>query len=375
MISAEEARRLLPAISPESLYGAVYLPGDGFLDPHGATFALAAAARELGVRIRQNTRVTGFELGPRREIRRVLVDAGESIDTELVVNAAGLWAPRVAEMVDAFIPSTPVDHQHVALRAVPGHELPDDMPAFRDPDNLVYGKAEHGGMLFGGYEAEPHARWLERRALGSRRDLHGARLGALPAADGGRDPALPVPRRRRGRPPRLPPRRDDAQRKPVDRPDAGRARLLGRGGVVAERVRGRGRDRASGRALDGRWRSRRRHRAVPGVAIRRHVSRSQVRGGSRSRDLRRLLPPALSVRRRRRGPSAPTLGAAPAARAGGRRLRHEGRLGARGPPSAGADVDPQRAGCHESEGGHGQTGSSGWGRSIAPSASASGSST
>jgi 4-methylaminobutanoate oxidase (formaldehyde-forming) len=161
VISADEARRLLPAISPDSLYGAVYLPGDGYLDPHGATHALAAEARRLGVRIRQNTRVTGFELGPRREVRRVLVDDGEAIDAELVVNAAGLWAPRVAAMVDAFIPSTPVDHQHVALKAVPGHELPNDMPAFRDPDNLVYGKSEHGGMLFGGYEAEPHARWLD----------------------------------------------------------------------------------------------------------------------------------------------------------------------------------------------------------------------
>jgi glycine cleavage system aminomethyltransferase T/glycine/D-amino acid oxidase-like deaminating enzyme len=160
VISADEARQRMPAISPESLYGGVYLPGDGYLDPHGATHALAAAAREQGVRIRTNTRVTGFELGPRREIRRVLTD-GEAIDTELVVNAAGLWAPRVAEMVDAFIPSTPVDHQHVALKAVPGHELPNDMPCFRDPDNLVYGKAEHGGMLFGGYESNPPARWLD----------------------------------------------------------------------------------------------------------------------------------------------------------------------------------------------------------------------
>jgi glycine cleavage system aminomethyltransferase T/glycine/D-amino acid oxidase-like deaminating enzyme len=161
VISATEARRLLPAISPGSLYGAVYLPGDGFLDPHGATHALAAAARGLGVRIRQQTRVTGFERGPKGEIRRVLVDRGDPIKTELVVNAGGLWAPRIAEMVGAFIPSTPVDHQHVALRAVPGHELPNDMPAFRDPDNLVYGKSEHGGMLFGGYEAEPHTRWLD----------------------------------------------------------------------------------------------------------------------------------------------------------------------------------------------------------------------
>jgi glycine cleavage system aminomethyltransferase T/glycine/D-amino acid oxidase-like deaminating enzyme len=159
VIGTAEARRLMPAISPKSLFGAVYLPVDGFLDPHSATFALADAARGLGVRIRQNSRVTGFELGPRREIRRVLLDGGDVIDTELVVNAAGMWAPRVAEMVGSFIPSTPVDHQHVALRAVPGHELPDDMPCFRDPDNLVYGKAEHGGMLFGGYEAEPHSRW------------------------------------------------------------------------------------------------------------------------------------------------------------------------------------------------------------------------
>jgi 4-methylaminobutanoate oxidase (formaldehyde-forming) len=160
VIGAEEARRLMPAISPESLYGAVHLPGDGHLDPHRTTFAVADAARALGVRIAQNRRVTGFELTPGRAIRRVLTDAGP-IETELVVNAAGMWAPQVAAMVGEFLPSTPVDHQHVALKAVPGHELPNDMPAWRDPDNLVYGKAEHAGMLFGGYEDNPRARWLD----------------------------------------------------------------------------------------------------------------------------------------------------------------------------------------------------------------------
>jgi len=160
VIGAEEARRLMPAISPDSLFGAVHLPGDGHLDPHRATFAVADAARKLGVRIAQNRRVTGFELTPGRAVRRVLTDKGP-IETELVVNAAGMWAPQVAAMVGGFLPSTPVDHQHVALKAVPGHELPADMPAWRDPDNLVYGKAEHGGMLFGGYEDNPRARWLD----------------------------------------------------------------------------------------------------------------------------------------------------------------------------------------------------------------------
>jgi len=158
VISAAAARALMPAIAPDSLHGAVHVPGDGHLDPHGATHALADAARALGVRFRLATRVTGFELSARRELRRVLTDRGP-IDTEIVVNAAGLWAPRIAAMVGAFLPSTPVDHQHVALKAVPGHELPRDMPCFRDPDNLVYGKSEHGGMVFGGYEAEPRSRW------------------------------------------------------------------------------------------------------------------------------------------------------------------------------------------------------------------------
>lgn len=158
VISAEEARRLIPAMSQESLYGAVHLPGDGHLDPHRATYALADAARALGVQIRTGVRVTGFELSPGRSVTRVLTDHGP-IATELVVDAAGIWAPQVAAMVGGFIPSTPVDHQHVALRAVPGSELPRDMPCFRDPDNLVYGKSEQGGMLFGGYELDPPSRW------------------------------------------------------------------------------------------------------------------------------------------------------------------------------------------------------------------------
>jgi glycine cleavage system aminomethyltransferase T/glycine/D-amino acid oxidase-like deaminating enzyme len=160
LISAREARERMPMASPESLYGAVYVPGDGFLDPHTATHAVAKAAVAQGATIRTGVRVTGIELSPDRAISHILTDVGP-IEAEVVVNAAGIWAPRIAEMVGAFVPSTPIDHQHVALKAVPGAELPRDMPCFRDPDNLVYGKAEHGGVLFGGYEPDPAARWVD----------------------------------------------------------------------------------------------------------------------------------------------------------------------------------------------------------------------
>jgi glycine cleavage system aminomethyltransferase T/glycine/D-amino acid oxidase-like deaminating enzyme len=158
LVGPDEVRRLLPEAAAESLHGAVWMPGDGHVDPHIATYAVANAARELGVEVRPHTRVTGIELGPRREVCAVLTEH-ERIAADTVVNAAGMWAPQVAAMVGAFACSIPVDHQHIALHAVEGHELPRELPCFRDTDNLIYGKAESGGVLFGGYEPNPVSRW------------------------------------------------------------------------------------------------------------------------------------------------------------------------------------------------------------------------
>ncbi len=160
LIDPTEVLERLPFASPESLYGGVWMPDDGHVDPHITTYAVADAAREAGVRFMLRTAVTGIELGPRHEVRAVLT-ADERIETEHVVNAAGVWAPRVAAMVGAWFPSVPVDHQHVLMQAVPGEEVPRHSPCFRDTDHLVYGRDEAGGMLIGGYEGDPVARWTD----------------------------------------------------------------------------------------------------------------------------------------------------------------------------------------------------------------------
>jgi glycine cleavage system aminomethyltransferase T/glycine/D-amino acid oxidase-like deaminating enzyme len=160
LVSAAEAAKLMPQITTRSLYGAVWVPGDGHLDPHTATHALARAARSLGARVTTGVRVTGIERSDRGSIQAIVTEAGR-IETEVVVVAGGIWAPQIAAMAGVQVVSTPVDHQHAALRAVPGHELPADTPCFRDPDNLVYGKAEAEGMILGGYEHDPVARWID----------------------------------------------------------------------------------------------------------------------------------------------------------------------------------------------------------------------
>src|ERR1700730_15267421 len=160
LVSAAEAARLMTAIRMNSLFGAFWVPGDGALDPHTATFALATAARHLGVKVLTDTQVTGIELSARGAIQAVQTPTGR-IEAEVVVIACGIWAPQVAAMAGAFVVSTPVDHQHAALQAVEGAELPQNMPCFRDPDNLIYGKAEAGGVVLGGYELNPNARWID----------------------------------------------------------------------------------------------------------------------------------------------------------------------------------------------------------------------
>jgi 4-methylaminobutanoate oxidase (formaldehyde-forming) len=159
-ISPAEALKVMPQLSPESLYGALYLPRDGHLDPYLTTTAIAQHVKQLGGTIYTNTRVTGIELSPKGEVRAVLTEKGK-IRCEIVISATGLWGPRVAAMAGYHIPTTPVDHQHIALKAVPGHEFPHETPCLRDPDYLVYMREEAGGLVIGGYEPNTRARWID----------------------------------------------------------------------------------------------------------------------------------------------------------------------------------------------------------------------
>jgi 4-methylaminobutanoate oxidase (formaldehyde-forming) len=160
IIAPAEALRIMPQLSKENLYGAIYLPRDGQLDPYTTTTSMARFAKEMGVEVCTGVRVTGIELSSKGEIQRVITDHG-SVKTEIVVNAAGMWAPRVAAMAGLNIPTTPVDHQHIALKAVSNHEFPATTPCLRDPDNLVYMRQEAGGLVIGGYEPNPLARWID----------------------------------------------------------------------------------------------------------------------------------------------------------------------------------------------------------------------
>jgi glycine cleavage system aminomethyltransferase T/glycine/D-amino acid oxidase-like deaminating enzyme len=150
LVSAQEAQRMFPPMSTDGVLGAAFLPTDGYIDPSQLTFALVEGARRRGAEICEDTRVTGIELD-RGRVKRVKTDKGD-IETDLVVNAGGMFAPEVGRLVGVNVPLIPMAHEYLITRPT---GLPLDMPTMRDPSLLVYYRPESGGLIMGGYERDP----------------------------------------------------------------------------------------------------------------------------------------------------------------------------------------------------------------------------
>jgi sarcosine dehydrogenase len=151
LISPEEACRLFPVMSKKGIVGAAFLPTDGQIDPSAVTYALAKGARDRGAVFYTDTRVTGITL-TRGAVSEVRTDKG-NIRTEIVVNAAGIWAPEIGRMVGVAVPIIPMEHQYLITKPIAGVQK--GFPTMRDPDNLVYFREEVGGLMAGGYEHNP----------------------------------------------------------------------------------------------------------------------------------------------------------------------------------------------------------------------------
>ncbi len=147
LISAAEAQALFPPLSTDGVLGAAFLPTDGYVDPSQLTFALAEGARRRGAEIVTGTRVTGIRVRKGR-VEAVETDRGE-IETEIVVNAGGMYARELGALAGVNVPIVPMAHEYLVTRPA---DLPLEMPTMRDPSLLVYFRPESGGLIMGGYE-------------------------------------------------------------------------------------------------------------------------------------------------------------------------------------------------------------------------------
>jgi len=155
VITPAEAKGRYPLIDTAGVVGGVWIPSDGKADPANIALALAKGARQRGVKIFEQVKVTGITQAAGR-VSGVETDQGR-ITADYVVNCAGLWAREVGLMAGVNVPLQACEHFYVLTGAVPG--LPRDLPTLRVPDECAYYKEDAGKMMLGFFEpvAKPWA--------------------------------------------------------------------------------------------------------------------------------------------------------------------------------------------------------------------------
>lgn len=104
MISIEEACKIEPQLNPD-LYGALYSPASGKVNPIRLTFAYIQAAKRLGAQVLSNTEVTDVLVKMSR-VMGVETSKG-TYYADQVIDAAGSWAAEIAAMAGVDLPIRP----------------------------------------------------------------------------------------------------------------------------------------------------------------------------------------------------------------------------------------------------------------------------
>lgn len=161
VVDLEEAQRLWPLCRTDDLVGAVWSPSDGRVNPSDLCAAYAKGARLHGARIFEGVTVNGIDVR-NGHVAGVQTDRGV-IESEIVVNCAGLWARQLAGFAGAIAPLHACYHYYLLTKPMPGIEGKGHLPTLSAQDEHLYVRDDVGGLLVGCFE--PHAKALPLEKL------------------------------------------------------------------------------------------------------------------------------------------------------------------------------------------------------------------
>ncbi len=147
-VDPAEIARLVPGAVTDGLAVGAYEPESGYADPSGTAAGFLAAARRLGTRLVQGSRV-----------RSIAVEGGavSGVDTDrgriaapVVAVAVGAWAADLARTAGVELPVQPWRHETAYFGLPAGHGP--DFPIVIDEVNGVYFRPEGGDLMLVGLE-------------------------------------------------------------------------------------------------------------------------------------------------------------------------------------------------------------------------------
>jgi sarcosine oxidase subunit beta len=160
-LDAQDAARLAPGLDADGVVAATFCRRDGIADPNGVTMGFAKRAQTAGVSIERDTEVTGIRVEAGR-VAAVETTRG-TIETRIVVNAAGPYARQIGRMAGVDVPVDPY-RRHIFIaaldpstssgqaRGAPGSDpprVPSSHIMVIDFDTTFYFHREGAGLLFG----------------------------------------------------------------------------------------------------------------------------------------------------------------------------------------------------------------------------------
>ena len=140
-VTPEELAKTEPAVT-RHIRGALRFNGDDQLNPYRLADAFRAAARNLGSEVLTHTEVTGLRIDSGR-VTAVETESGP-LPCNLVVNAAGAWAPEVGRMAGVEIPVRPVRGQIIGTET-----LPKVLSACLSTTDCYLAQKQHGEVIIG----------------------------------------------------------------------------------------------------------------------------------------------------------------------------------------------------------------------------------
>ena len=147
-ISPRELAQMWPLARTDDVLSAFYVADEGRADPVGVATSLAKGARQLGATVIEGVAATGVTIR-RGRVTGVRTEQGE-IETEVVVNAAGMWARQFGALAGVSVPLQAAEHYYLLTDTVPGMDA--DLAVIEDPDSYGYYRPEGDGMLVGLFE-------------------------------------------------------------------------------------------------------------------------------------------------------------------------------------------------------------------------------
>src|SRR4051812_13848797 len=100
-LDGQQAAAMAPGLSADGVLAATFCQKDGIADPNGVTMGFAKTAQSLGVTVERDVEVTGIAVHAGR-VSAVETTRG-TIDTRIVVNAAGPYARGIGKMAGADV--------------------------------------------------------------------------------------------------------------------------------------------------------------------------------------------------------------------------------------------------------------------------------